>query len=258
MAHLRTPSGRVLHLDRTDPRAQRLLELGGSFNPYSDALWQLAVRSYDWDLILDIGANYGEMLIHLDPPGNTRVICYEPNPQVLPFLRRTIAENNLDVEVRAVAVGQDVRPAAQFGIDRAWSGKSSLHPDRKGSAQVHVIDVQQTSIDQELQDLPARTVCIKVDVEGAEDEVLAGADRLLRGPLDWLMMIEVLHASDFWLAELSQRFDLHFYIPERDSLFTVPPLSPHAVGRLIRSGWFYGQDAIITSPRVTETIEGFR
>ena len=44
-----------------------------------------------WTHVIDVGANYGEMLVGVELPQAATVIALEPNPFVIPYLTRTPA-----------------------------------------------------------------------------------------------------------------------------------------------------------------------
>ncbi|MFV0535336.1 MAG: hypothetical protein ACK5MR_17040, partial [Cumulibacter sp.] len=80
--------GRRIYVAEGDARGDALIAAGGDFNPGSLHLWRQALELREWDVIVDVGANYGEMLLGVDLPVASRVIAYEPNPHVLPHLKR--------------------------------------------------------------------------------------------------------------------------------------------------------------------------
>jgi FkbM family methyltransferase len=129
-------------------------------------------------LLVDVGANYGYFaLLWAAANSSNRVIAFEASPRNVPGLRRNVEENRFAdrIRVEACAASQhageiafDLGPAQQTG----WGGAAASHG-------VNTVRVPAVRLDDVLAD-EARIDVLKIDVEGAEAWVLAGADRLLR------------------------------------------------------------------------------
>jgi FkbM family methyltransferase len=125
---------------------------------------------------VDVGANRGQILreaVRVAPRG--RHFAFEPIPAVAAELAREFPS----VECRQMALGARA-DAAQFCHFRSldgWSGlrRSNEITDRQGDPEY--ITVKVSTLDAELGELQPRVV--KIDVEGAELEVLEGARGLL-------------------------------------------------------------------------------
>src|SRR5690606_37794820 len=104
-----------------------------------------------------------------------------------------------------VAVGAADGEAA-FVADTEWSGRSGLaathRPDVEHELESFRVPVR--TLDGELALGEGERVCVKVDVEGAEFDVLAGAAALLRRPTAWAILVEVLHMDGFEKARLAE------------------------------------------------------
>ncbi len=123
--HVNMPNGRVLYLDPVDTRSFDLWETSGNVNRRSMELWQALLRLCPWSLVLDVGANYGEMLLFPDLPQDARVYAFEPNSTLVPLLRRSLTESRVAAEVIESAVGFSDGHIT-FHIDLQWSGTSSV------------------------------------------------------------------------------------------------------------------------------------
>ena len=102
------------------------------------------------------------------------VIAYEPVPELVALLRDNIQLNWLSdrVDVRPVAVAQ--RAGRQsFSFDARLQGLGTLVDATEGTVRVEVVP-----LDDDLADVP-RIDLLKIDVEGGETAVLAGASTLL-------------------------------------------------------------------------------
>ena len=208
----------------------------------------LAIR--EWDVVVDIGANYGEMLLATELPVAARVLCFEPNVAVLPFLRRSLAESGIAIELREVALGGE-SAMADFLRDTVWSGRSGLAITHRTDAHhpMESVTVPVCTLDSELkQELElGHTVCVKMDVEGAELEVLAGARTLVASHSPWVIMVEILHMDAFEKARLAREFVMRVMDRRTGELVTVPPASPQSVSALLDAGWCHSQDAVLTA-----------
>lgn len=141
------------------------------------------------DTVLDIGANVGAHTVlfsHL-AGSNGRVLSFEPLPSNLAQLRENVARRGRfqNVEVFPVAVGG---PEASGSVTLLVPGgdftQASLRAHAAGSwvhgSKTESYECPITSIDHHFHALPMERVdLMKIDVEGAELEVLRGAQGLL-------------------------------------------------------------------------------
>lgn len=129
---------------------------------------------------VDVGASVGlhmTALARAVGPAGT-VHAFEAEPRLAPMLRRTIAVNGFScVRLHPVAVG-DRDGQARFNVANVI-GHSSLYdlPDDEGVRQQ--IEIPMRALDSVLPP-GTRVDLIKIDVEGAELDVLHGAERVLR------------------------------------------------------------------------------
>ncbi len=243
-----SPRGHRIFVDLDDTRARALRRADGVLNAGTSRMWEAALALRDWDLVVDIGANYGEMVLGTELPGSARVICYEPNPRVVPYLRRSLEKSGVAVELRETAIGSR-DGSASFAIDTVWSGRSGLVGAHRTDAPHHplaTVEVPVRTLDSELGDDRTSSVCVKVDVEGGELDVLEGARELLAGSRPWAVLLEILHMRPFEKAELARRFRMSVLDRRTGQLVTVPPATARHVSELLESEWIYPQDAILT------------
>jgi FkbM family methyltransferase len=174
-------------VDYSAPRAHRLRKNGVSFHLPSIAEEIEAIDDYfRWyqpkpgDLVFDLGAHAGVSTYFLSkavgPEG--RVIAFEPDPLAWASLTRNIADlgmSNVHAVQKAIA-GQPGRLAfqAEGSLGSALTSVSS----RAGGNTV-VVDAITFRDACELAGGPPRFV--KMDIEGAELEVIAAAQDYLRG-----------------------------------------------------------------------------
>lgn len=233
-----------LHVDPDDRRGRALVTAGGNLNPISLLIWQMIVARRPWDLVVDVGANYGEMLLGAELPRDARVIAYEPSTAVLPYLRRSLAGQAQAVELRELAVG-DRSGSADFLVDDEWSGTSRLAAVAgvAGNAVVSMV-----TLSSDLRHVEARTACIKIDVEGAEQAVLRGARAWLSGLDDYAFQIEILHLGPDHVSSLAREHTLFLWNISLGRFSRVTPCSPAEIQARLATGAYYPQDAVLTPP----------
>jgi FkbM family methyltransferase len=145
-------------------------------------------------IMLDLGANIGRMSIPRVIYGDATVAyCAEPDPVNFACLARSVIDNGLRglVLPDQTAIGDHDGVVRLLGTGR--SGDYCVVPDTSADTE-HTIDVPCATLDTWVErlriDLDAVTF-IKVDVEGFERRVVAGARRVLqRSHIAWQMEIK--------------------------------------------------------------------
>ncbi len=125
--------------------------------------------------VIDVGANIGLSTILLARLAK-RVVAYEPSPPNLAFLRRNLELNGItNVEVRAAAVSSEPG-TLRFHVAQFGAGSHVVASGHVSGGTIPAVDVPAVMLDDEA--LPP-IAFIKIDAEGHEPDVLAGARRLL-------------------------------------------------------------------------------
>jgi FkbM family methyltransferase len=166
--------------------------------------------------VVDVGANIGYNTVYAARrvTGTGRVIAIEPAPDNLAVLQRNIAVNNLhNVAVKAIAAGRD-HGTRDFFLRGEISAVNSFFPESCYAAVTSVTPVTVAPLD----DLVDGDVAlVKIDVEGAELDVLAGMPRLLRRPglhliVEWHPVLQEAAgyaADELPLTLIAHGFTLH-------------------------------------------------
>ncbi|MEW5930234.1 MAG: FkbM family methyltransferase [Gemmatimonadota bacterium] len=185
-----------------ESRGKVLRVLGGTYEPEQTRLFREHVRP--GDTVLDIGAHVGyySLLSSVLAGDGGTVWAFEPNPRNCAFLRRHVEINRRgNVRVTEAAVS-DAAGRARFDFGRG-SGTGRLSGDG-------AIEVETVRLDDFVRERGISPTAVKVDVEGAEVQVLDGARATLaeHRPVIFLSThgAEVHRASMQLLRELGYGF----------------------------------------------------
>lgn len=145
-------------------------------------------------IMLDLGANVGRMAVPRVILGDATVVyCAEPDPINYACLARNVIENGLRglVLPDQTAIG-DRNGSVRFLRAGGHGNHRVASEDTAGDSDV--VDVPCTTLDNWVERLQvdlAAVTFIKVDVEGFERRVLAGASRVLQCPhIAWQMEVK--------------------------------------------------------------------
>jgi FkbM family methyltransferase len=165
-------------IDLDDFICQRLA-IGGH---YERAVPDAIIRSLPVSgTFIDVGANIGYISVlasrRVGPGG--RVLAIEPSPQVLPILRATIQRNeSKNVSIVELACSHVPGNVTFFMTDRSNLGRGSLSQQNAGCAQS--VEVRRERLDAIVAAHQLdRIDVVKIDVEGAELQVLRGMHYIL-------------------------------------------------------------------------------
>jgi len=179
-------------------------------------------------LIVDAGANIGFFSIPValqTKSKNIRVLAFEPQPQLYNALCGSVALNEMtdNVFVYNMGLGRHESVAAIDSVDYSKDadyGMVSLHeaPEtehpymRRGTAKIVSLDSMK---------LPALDF-LKVDVEGYEIDVLAGARESIRAYRPWIWIEYNIIGKDTIKEELSYLLDYDFVLVDWQNMVCVP------------------------------------
>jgi len=122
------------------------------------------------DLFVDVGANAGSYAL-LAASRGAFVVAAEPNPLPRRYLQRSIESNGFEVELVDKAISDK---AGSAHMDCRHDATASIVPaDVPGALKVETITLDQMVAGR-------RVKLLKIDVEGAEPQVLAGGETTLR------------------------------------------------------------------------------
>lgn len=95
----------------------------GALDEEAIRAWRRARRLVDPDLVLDIGCNYGEVL--LSTSYAAEVHAFEPNPSVTRRLKRSLGK---DVTLHEAAVPSGVGLGTSVSLERTWARSCRHRP----------------------------------------------------------------------------------------------------------------------------------
>lgn len=150
----------------------------GGITGEREVLSDILERIRSQDVFFDIGANVGFYSCFVGQEAST--ISFEPQPANAARCSANLAENGIEGQVKELAVSDDSGIATLSVEERGvnpGAGRSSL---RGNSPSSESVTVETGRIDDlvEASEVPRPTV-VKIDVEGAEVEVLRGMTGIL-------------------------------------------------------------------------------
>lgn len=171
--------------DLSDEGARHLIahEMGQGYEPPTRNLIERTLRRGDW--FVDVGAHWGFFTLQAasHPCGDVRVVAFEPDPWNATILFKNILTNGVAQSAFSICAACGDR----FDIAPLVSNSSMGHSIRGVGLMPHLMHgpskwVPVVTLDDTLDAFPesrsARLV-LKIDAEGFEPQVIAGARRLL-------------------------------------------------------------------------------
>jgi FkbM family methyltransferase len=144
--------------------------------------------------VVDIGAHHGLYTLlaskHVGPQGS--IVAFEPSPRERKLLQRNLRLNSCsNVRLESYALGSSRSQTDLYVVEGREDGCNSLRPPAVDS-KANPIRVEVVPFDEAAGQLGVSTVdFIKLDVEGAELDVLRGASQLLHAGQRPVLLVEV-------------------------------------------------------------------
>lgn len=138
------------------------------------------------DLFIDVGANAGAYTVLACAARGARGRAFEPIPSTFARLAENIQINELTARVEASNIGlADVPGEILF----TSAGDTINHALAPGESDPHAVRVAVSTLDASV--VLDRPTLMKIDVEGFETPVLAGAQATLANPLLYAIIMEL-------------------------------------------------------------------
>jgi FkbM family methyltransferase len=150
--------------------------------------------------VVDLGMNIGLTSLWYGLHGASKLVCVEPLAANMTLGRRNLAQNGVAADFIEAAVGRE-DGTARFQSDPGHSNQG--HLDRSGEFEVRVVGMRTLLADLDRVDM------LKIDIEGAENELFRGGD------LSWLekvtaIIIEFHSGSERELAPIIEAHGFRF------------------------------------------------
>lgn len=181
-----------LYVSTGDNRGRAILDCVGVTQPRVTLLWRILTRHLAPTLVLDIGANHGEVALSTRYSLEAQITLFEPNPALRPFLERSIAAHvNRSQLSLCTSLVSDSCKEQHFFLDHKWSGTSSAvgpildeSNSVKGAGKecFEEIVMRPVRLDDVLtgKEMGEQRLLFKIDVEGFEAKVIAGMTNTLK------------------------------------------------------------------------------
>jgi FkbM family methyltransferase len=185
---------RRIAVDPADRRARyQLLRHRINYTSKMQAL-VLAIQAHlKTDIFVDVGVNYGECLFSTPLFSNSKIIGFEANPGLFGYIEKSMMYNDDLKDVTLVKKGvSDSVGTSKFFIDKQWSGQSTIvDRGKRRASRIKEVTIETTTLDVESETWGDwKRALIKVDVEGLEPQVLAGASKLNQCGRDLIYLLE--------------------------------------------------------------------
>jgi FkbM family methyltransferase len=167
-------------------------------------------------VFFDIGANIGYYSLMAAKYGASRIVAFEPNPELAKRCRLNIELNQLSdrIELLEVALGEK-NGTVNLKLDDVDLGSSSIVSDVRGAIEIAVPIVTLSEVVTKM-DMPQIDV-LKIDVEGMEDRILKPFFLTAqKSILPKMVIIEDSRKSD-WNCDIIDWMLLNDYIIESHS-----------------------------------------
>ena len=176
-------------------------------------------------MFFDVGAHYGLHSLRLLVHGVT-VVSFEPNGHCHPFFVECCAANGVTPIIEPVAVGETPGMLTlSVPDDRSWLGTTMARVQNAWSTQtVSTSMVASVSLDAYASAHGCVPDIIKIDVEGAELDVLRGARELLATARP-ILIFESWPALEERIALYELLAGLHYVVTPATAAFQRPVLS---------------------------------
>jgi len=154
-------------------------------------------------IAVDCGAYTGDSVLMLSKYGFSRIIAFEPIPEIFSALGKNIARNRLSENVICVNAAVGAKNSRIHMEFRSEGGSSIADSNETG------VEVKVVKLDTHLKKYSGRVGLIKMDVEGVEEDALAGAVETIKSSKP-VLLISVYHN---WIAP-GQMFRIKKFIEQ--------------------------------------------
>lgn len=180
-----TKWGAKIYVDTRDTSLAPHIMVEGDWEPWVTNAIAAKLQENKGCLFIDVGANVGWYTLLAAGMFASHVYAFEPNPRMVQLLRKTISVNGYKdrVTVTPAACGSEAGTAV-LDVNPDEAGGASLRPlfFEPSDKDCRVVRLDDVVLARHLSDGPRvkiLPVIIKIDVEGFEPQVIAGAPDLM-------------------------------------------------------------------------------
>lgn len=185
--------GLFLFADWEEPRGRAIIMCKSQGQPNIKVFWNQTILHLRPDVVIDVGANYGEVIFNTRYPLETKyIIGIEANPNLHKYLQKSQSfhpdKDRIIILNKLAADTSD--NSMDFYIDKKSSGRSSA---LKNNFVKSIILVKADSIRIDnfiLSITEPKMILFKIDVEGYESFVLKGMKHLFTENIELIGCIE--------------------------------------------------------------------
>ncbi|WP_229263944.1 FkbM family methyltransferase [Cohnella cholangitidis] len=229
------------------------------------SLWQSAASGFLPSTIIDVGANYGEIVFSALYVPKANIIAIEANRVLLPYLLKSASKHPNRKQMKIIcALASDAEESDKtFYINRLSTGRSSAIPlSPRNMLETTVPSMRIDSLFHGME-LSKERLLFKIDVEGYEYFVIRGMDNLLQGCESCIGIIECdskyIRKSgiglDEFLTFLQSAFNVFLPISAQQ-LLAFDPLTSSSLQQHFNSEIFH-TDLLLVSPNLNIERLGF-
>lgn len=204
-------------------------------------LWSYLVATYKPHTVLDVGANSGVYSLIATTNAMSKVHAFEPVEAVRHMLEENVSLNKgAAVTVHGELVGDHVGRESIFIPRAGWVDVASVDSEfarqfvQEGTLTEVVCDMVTIDHVLEREQIPAGVVILaKIDVEGAEERVLAGMQQTLKN-WTYLFTAELLTESVFnnFYKQVSGQYRCYAIDEQKSSVYEVQRFQVHVTNYL--------------------------
>lgn len=198
-------------------------------------LFGQAIASHGPDIFLDIGANVGTFSWHAKSLGVPEIFLFEPDVVNARLLARTVKYNHFGSTFVLPCAVSNGFGTSKFIVDQASGATGSLVDHSANSLSLHsaygmsrMVSVPTVCLDAYTEYCRGKKVMIKIDVEGAEDQVFEGGSRFF-AELQPITFIECFEPSRLYPF---QRLGYEITVLDANGNFLLMPRSSEVGSRL--------------------------
>lgn len=241
-----------------DIRAQKIKKmLPGYIYPLSHKIWSYMIKNFNWELLMDVGANYGEFTCDAFVYSTTyrpKIISIEPGKKIFGYLKKTCEEISNTIKTENVCI-TDTQGEVTFrenlkssGGSRIWNRNLPFRDDQS------IFKVKSRKLDSYL--IRYNSVLVKIDTEGNEINILSSLSdqSLSEKNICFFVEINQLDFTEFIASHSS--LNIFVYSKIRGKFVKNPSFFIYK--KFLRK-FYYLQDGLVTnSAEIEEIIKKFK